>query len=448
MDSEKKETNEGSEASTQNSFSYSFKIDLSKNKVVSYASLVEEYNKEHDISDSSSDESEESHSYPVFMQGLIERLEKYGYLALSKKIGQHRSKIEKIDENFELNTPMEEHGESNENKNSQGNLEGSEESYSSGSYGVNENLYDLDDDFIDDEHEGHISIDGEREFWNAEKEGYYVISAEEFHNLINNAPASKSQNIELKRKRSLDLENVPDKMKHLLEELDDIYDVKSQGGIATAYPRGAYNQIGKIGAMIQQDEDINSECIYKIIENISGLKISSIINTIEKYLLQMKKTEAKENWQSIMKTLKNKLAPINRKRDSSQLEEINEKFKEVRDSLMKHVKIVNEFNEKYKRGSDQLDYLEEERRFINEIKFNNANIEVVDGLIRLRPENRARSAGSILSPSTQLPLIDQELVQSPIMNQQPTESLILNQEPAKGKIFEKPTFCYEDFYNI
>lgn len=144
---------------SQETPSFKFYFNPKESKIVSYVSLFDNYCRENSISDSSSDESEESHSYPVFMQNLFERLEKYGTLAQTHKIGQHRPKKPKNTDILESDPFKLQHEILIEES------ESSEESGESLSLaGINNNLYDLDDDFIDDENLCDIGIENELDF--------------------------------------------------------------------------------------------------------------------------------------------------------------------------------------------------------------------------------------------------------------------------------------------
>lgn len=263
---------------------------------------------------------------------------------------------------------------------------------------------------------------------------------------------------EIKRKRELDFDGIPNDMKIMLEELANIYEYsKSQTGSNIPYPKGAYNLIGNLGTMIQRDENINSQVVYKIIEEISGLKCKSITKAIEKYLLQMKKNEANNYFKSLTKSLKAKLSPINTKRDSSQLGDVNLILLDAKDALKKYVNFNNEFIEKYQKGKGKLDYSSEENKLFVELKHLNPNLEVLGGNIRIRVEKLARSSGSE-SQTYQIQSVASHIVQRIKTVTQETQAvtpqaIILQTHinlcsPKKGKTFDfAPKFNYEDFYD-
>ena len=210
----------------------------------SYVDLFEAYAQEHDLQVEEAQNLRSAHHYPVIMQSMISRLEKYGRLANMRDLARH-------------------------SRTSRGRKAKPEEPVNSGSEDgsdPNDRYYDLDDAFIAPE-DCDPDKENEADFEEALAEGHYMLRADFYvpqpsrppsitqKRKPAQKPAAGSGTMGRKRKARA-MSAYPDEIRKRLFALKEIYEKNKQETSVVAYPKGALKIIGEILAEMLNDEVI------------------------------------------------------------------------------------------------------------------------------------------------------------------------------------------------
>ena len=352
-------------------------------KEVSYKDLFDSFLKANGVEDltSSSEESEsENYSYPAFMQRIIERLDKYGQLALREQIGKHKSepkKKRKVSESEELDV-----AQNNEKNDKNEGEEGSESSEDSC-----ELYYDLSDNFIDDTDILQNNNADEGDLKKSIREGFGVFSIEEADKIFgkkNKRPQQKTPKktkektenvkIEFQKKPEVDIGHLDVGIKNLLDELRALYESKRKEGNAAPFPKGSVEILEKT-AKLMEDKSVNYEGVYNNISIISGQMLENVKNQFDKIKQKAQKSR-------VMIEYKKKLQVFKKKIQSASLEwsqDLRSDFLDILDRLKQSVSLTNEgISSSKSKKKPLLIYDEEEKKVTQEIKKLNPKLEKLD----------------------------------------------------------------------
>ena len=353
---------------------------LPEKREVSYKDLYNGFLKDNGVLENTSSSEEESesenYSYPAFMQRIIERLDKYGQLALSDQIGMHKSdprKKRKLEE--EKETPKEDgDGEKNDDE----KPEDDEESENSC-----EMYYDLSDNFIDD---GDIQQNGgneESEFQKAVNEGFYVVSLEDYIKSLPKTPKKPKKPKEKKETPKVDFQKKPDvNISHLsieiqekVEELRKLYEQKRKEGNPAPFPKGSAPILEKI-VQIAGNSSADAEGLYNNISVMSGQAPEAIRSQFIKIKQKIEKNSAQGELNKLMRAFKRKLT-VNDLKWSIQLR--SELFV-ILESLGKLVNTINSASSiRGKKSKPGMNYIDEEAKFLSELKkASNGKLDNID----------------------------------------------------------------------
>ncbi|CAG9332951.1 unnamed protein product [Blepharisma stoltei] len=332
---------------TKRSCKRSIKIQLSlkESKEFSYYDLYEEIAESKGFleeTESMGFTNENSYIYPVFMQSIIERLEKYGQLALQDDIGLHSAarKKMKIAENDDSCVDP--------------SLE----------------YYDLDDKFIDDTEILNDYQESDYLYEEAKKEKFYVehdttkIKAE----IVKVSKKSKEKKeISYERDETKDFENLPDDLKEAVIKLKSVFYETRRTGAKAVFPKGTLfimTQIEKLAEI----HNIRIRTINKILSKICKVKYVSIKHAMEKIKFKTEKNKAKKAYKTQRSAFSSLMRSECRKFDFNWNEELRKKLREVLRLLSNYVKISNEFVNNYSKNPKLLNYEDQEKIFIEKLK--------------------------------------------------------------------------------
>ena len=359
-------------------------VKLPEKKEVSYKDLIDSFLKENGVSEgtSSSDESEsENYSYPAFMQRIMERLDKYGQLALSDQIGVHKSdprKRRKVEEEDEEDDEKDNHEEKHYENHDQEKEEESENSC--------EMYYDLSDDFIDDSDLQKNGTNEESEFRKALNEGFFVLSLEEYQKSLPKTPKKPKKpkekkekkeipKVDFQKKLDIDISHLPAEVKEKVEDLKKLYEQKRKEGNTAPFPKGAAPILEKISSFIEA-LPVDFENMYNNISLMSGQSTENVKIQFSKIRRKLEKNTAQNDYLKLMKAFKRKLNG-NEVKWTNQLR--NEFFL-LLEALRKFVDVANNTsNSRGKKNKPCLNFLEEEAKLIVELKkTGNGKLDNVD----------------------------------------------------------------------
>lgn len=350
---------------------------------VSYKDLFDSFLKANGVEDltSSSEESEsENYSYPAFMQRIIERLDKYGQLALREQIGKHKNepkKKRKVSESEDLDVAQ--NNEKNEKNEGEEASESSEDSC--------ELYYDLSDNFIDDTDILQNNNADEGDLKRSIKDGFEVVTldhAEKIFGKKNKRPQQKTPKkakeknetvkIEFQKKPEVDIGHLDVGIKNLLDELRALYESKRKEGNAAPFPKGSVEILEKT-AKLMEDKSVNYEGVYNNISIISGQMLENVKNQFDKIKQKAQKSR-------IMSEYKKKLQVFKKKIQSTSLEwsqDLRSDFLDILDRLKQSVVLTNEgISSSKSKKKPLLIYDEEEKKLTQEIKKLNPKLEKLD----------------------------------------------------------------------
>lgn len=385
-----------------------FSLILSKSRFFSYADLLEEGQKENEqeISASSSTSRYPEHDFPVFMQNILERLEKYGQLAPRKDIGFH-SKSRK-------------HEKSNEFE-SEGQ-ECEEDAFIDN--------YDLDDKFIDD---GEINCEsGHEEEFDKDFKFYVETDVKNITNLPQKRPRKPAKKnkpktpckIDYQREISVNFENLPEAIKEQMVKLKGVYeDSRKNGAITKSMPKGVTAVLTEIYGLMRLN-DIRANNLYKIIADMNSVKINVIERAMNKISKQKEKAESEKIYIELKNKLKDALVIISKEDNFNWTDELRSQLRNVLASLQEFVIVHNEYQDLYiKKNPQKLKYEDEEKVVVSELKnISNSrldNVNLKDRIKRIVPEKISSTNSNML--------------------------LDLIIYPKIGKFFDSVEFNFEDF---
>ncbi|CAG9315083.1 unnamed protein product [Blepharisma stoltei] len=404
----------GSETSNEIKFkSPKFTLSLSKSRIFSYADLLEDYFKENDESSTpnSSNSVVPEHEFPVFMQNILERLEKYGQLAPRNDIGFHSKgrKRPKINDQ----SPGEEEDAMIDN-------------------------YDLDDKFIDDEELQYESAEEDGNLDGAKESMFWV---ETDIKTIVNTPQKKPRKsvrriktktpskIDYQRENSVYFENLPDVVKEQINKLKSIYEQNEKsGGPKKSVPKGVNAVLNEIHSLMRS-KDLDQGLLCKIISEMNKVKYKVIERAMNKISKQKEKEEGEKKYKDSYRALKEMIVKNSKNDTFSWNDELRNQLKQVLKLLEQFVAIYNEFVELYvKKNPAKLKFEEEEQKIITDLK-NIANskldnVNLKDRIKRIVPEKISSQTSNMIK-----------------------ENALGLLFPKKGKLFEAINYCSEDFYS-
>jgi hypothetical protein len=352
---------------------------LPDKREVSYKDLFDGFLQENGIEDveSSFEESEsENFSYPAFMQRIIERLDKYGQLALREQIGKHKSdpkKKRKVSEDIDNLIALPENPEEDS--------ESSEDSC--------ELYYDLSDHFIDDTDLVQNNPAEENDFQKSLNQGFSVISKEEAEKIFgkkNQKPQPKTPKkqkeknetpkIEFQKKPETDIGHLDVAFKNALDELKVLYEAKRKEGNAAPFPKGTALILEKM-LKSMEDKNVNYEGVFNNVSIISGQNIENVKNQFEKLKQKGQKSKVFNEYKKKLQVFKKKVQNVNADWNN----ELRTEFFEILDRLQRNVNFTNETldaNKGKKNAKPPLVYDDEEKKLIAELKKLNSKLENID----------------------------------------------------------------------
>lgn len=346
-------------------------LKLTEKREVSYKDLYEKFLKENgvQVSSNDSDESDESeseqYSYPAFMQRIIERLDKYGQLALREQIGMHKSDPRKKRKTSE---EVEETNENTEEKLYDGPKESSSDSENSC-----ELYYDLSDNFIDDSDLQQNGNNEEFDFQKALNEGFYIMSNEEYQKTIPKTPKKQKKpkekretpKVEFQRKLDTDISHLSNEIKEKFEELKKLYENKRKEGNTAPFPKGSAPILEKIVGMIDSGS-ADFESLFNNISLCSGQPVENVKSQFEKIRKKIDKHNAQSSYNKLLRLFKRKLANLDYKWNK----DTHAEFLNILEALNRYVNVFNAAlaSRGGKKNKPLLSYNDEENKVITELK--------------------------------------------------------------------------------
>ena len=356
---------------------------LTEKKEVSYKDLYEKFLNENGVNneESSPEESEsENYSYPAFMQRIIERLDKYGQLALREQIGIHKSdprKKRKVSEDL------------NEK------LEGNEKSGSEESEDSCELYYDLSDNFIDDSDLAQNGNAEESDFQLALNQGFYTVDFEEYKEIqkkLNKNPQKtprkknterkeSTPKIDFKKKKEVNIDHLDIIVKELLEKLKVLYETKRKEGNAAPFPKGSAELLEKLVQIIDQNPQADYEGLYNFISQTSGQSPENVKVQFEKLRSKFEKSKTQSEYKKKVQLFKKKVANSSFQWNP----EAQQELRRILSQLYNNVSLTNaSLGSRSKKNSKPLVvFEEEEEKLIQEVK--KLNVDKL-GSVDLRAE--------------------------------------------------------------
>ncbi|OMJ87946.1 hypothetical protein SteCoe_10278 [Stentor coeruleus] len=370
-------------------------LKLTEKREVSYKDLYETFLKENGVQESSgsSDESEsQQYSYPAFMQRIIERLDKYGQLALREQIGIHKSDPRKKRKTSE---EVEETKENTEEK----LYDGPEES-ASDSENSCELYYDLSDNFIDDSDLQQNGNNEENDFQKALNEGFYTMNIEEYQKSIPKTPKKQKKpkekketpKVEFQRKLDTDITHLSNEIKEKFEELKKLYETKRKEGNTAPFPKGSAPILEKIVVMVDNGS-ADFESLFNNISLCSGQPVENVKSQFEKIRKKIGKHQAQSGYNKLMRQFKRKLANSDYKWNKDNHAE----FLKILEALGRYVNVFNAAlaSRGGKKNKPLLSYNDEEAKVILELKkLSNTKLDNVN----LKAEVVDLNIGGVLNP--------------------------------------------------
>mmetsp|Transcript_27645 Transcript_27645/g.49914 ORF Transcript_27645/g.49914 Transcript_27645/m.49914 type:complete len:386 (-) Transcript_27645:1802-2959(-) len=226
---------------------------------LSYVDLLESYYSSKDLefpSETSSDSAE--HHYPLLLQSINERLEKYGQLAIVKDVAMRSKAPER---KLSVQAPEDPNNPKKRKKTLY--ME------------ADENFYDLSDRFIDDRGLNE-DVFSEKEFEQAISDGFYMIDAKDLKKKPKkNKPKSKKEGNE----------GIPKPAQKCLTRLRKLYDNKTSN-TANYFPKGVQEILKSLRFMMEKDKTCNQALIWQRVAIITGKSERDIVKFTENKLLQ------------------------------------------------------------------------------------------------------------------------------------------------------------------
>lgn len=326
----------------------------------SYVDLFEAYAQEHDLQVEEVQNHSSAHHYPVIMQSMITRLEKYGRLANMRDLARHsrssRGRKTKPEE------PL--HSSSDE---------GSD---------PNDRYYDLDDAFIAPE-DCDPDKETEGDFDTALSEGHYVLPASLFVPQPSR-PASLTQKRKPsqraaagsgpvgRKKKARAVSAYPEEIKKRLFALQEMYEKNKQETNVVAYPKGALKIIGEILVEMLNDEVCDMQSIERTelcltLSEISDQSLTRIEKIVEKQLLVNEKAKAGNQFAADAKRLKSLINAECRTLKPSWTDPLKDALAVCKLSLEANVRKTNEFNSGYNKKRGSLAFQDEEKKLEKDV---------------------------------------------------------------------------------
>lgn len=206
----------------------------------SYVDLFEAFAQEHDLQVEEAQDHPSAHHYPVIMQSMITRLEKYGRLANMRDLARHSRSVRG------RKTKPEEPAHSGSDEESD----------------PNDRYYDLDDAFIAPE-DCDPDKENEADFDEALAEGHYALRADLYVPQPSRPPSvtqkrkPKSAPVTApvgRKRKARAMSAYPDEIRKKLFALKELYEKNKQETNPVAYPKGAKKLIGEILEEMLNDE--------------------------------------------------------------------------------------------------------------------------------------------------------------------------------------------------
>lgn len=335
-------------------------FDINQIKEVSYVDLLEsQIGPQKEPEEPESPYSDMDHSYPVFMQNILERLEKYGQLALTDQIGKHRKRPRK-----------------------NSSLGGASE--------LGDEYYDLDDHFIDD---AEIQFQGNKQdFEKAEQEGFYTVSPCDIQ--LPKSPKKPTKKKSQKKqaapevvyKRKLNVNNLPDEPKNSVLDLKKIYEESKSKGNTTPFPKGANELLFKLGKTTKDNPNLDLEELAEIIGEVCNQKPQTMLRAMEKLLKQNDKNDAQKTFKHAKDSFIKRIASEGKSENFSWNEAHRQELEQLFFYLKDLVDLTNEFNQKYFKKSPTEPSLEtRQEKLIGEVKKANSKLQTIDLLAKNLP---------------------------------------------------------------
>lgn len=280
-----REQSEDSESSAEVRWAPHLEVSLEESRNISYVDLLEAHYSSKDLefpSETSSDSAE--HHYPLLLQSINERLEKYGHLAIVKDVAM-RSKAP--DRKLPVQVPEDPNNPKKRKKTLY--ME------------ADENFYDLSDKFIDDK-ELHDDKFSEKEFNDALDEGFYVLSASDLK--------KKRKKGKSKVKKEV-CEVFPAPISRALRKLAKLY-VNKTNSTMNYFPKGAQLILKSLRTLIDKDQvrtmqRANPASVLSRVASITGRSEDDILKFTDNKLAQeasrRKLAEMKKDFESLKKTI-------------------------------------------------------------------------------------------------------------------------------------------------
>ena len=335
-------------------------FDINQTKEVSYVDLLEsQIGPQKEPEEPESPYSDMDHSYPVFMQNILERLEKYGQLALTDQIGKHRKRPRKSS------------------------------SFGGGSE-VGDEYYDLDDHFIDD---AEIQFQGDKQdFERAEEEGFYTASPCDIQ--LPKSPKKPTKKKSQKKpaapevtyKRKLKVDNLPDEPKNSIFQLKKIYEESKSKRNTTPFPKGANELLYKLGKEAKDNPNLNLEELAEMIGEVCNQKPQTMMRAMEKLVKQNDKNDAQKTFKHAKDSFIKRIASESKSENFSWNEAHKQELEQLFFYLKDLVDLTSEFNQKYLKKSPNEPSLEaKQKELIDQVKKANSKLENIDLLARNLP---------------------------------------------------------------
>lgn len=351
---------------------------LPEKKEVSYKDLYEKFLNDNGVNDaeSSSEESEsENYSYPAFMQRIIERLDKYGQLALREQIGMHKSdprKKRKVVE--DLDDKPEENGKSDSD-----DSENSCELY-----------YDLSDNFIDDSDLAQNGNTEESDFQQALNQGFSTLEIEEYKEIIkkqtktlqktprkkNTERKESTPKIDFQKKKEVNIDHLDLSIKEILEKLKVLYENKRKEGNSAPFPKGSAELLEILVQTMNQNPLADYEGLFNYISQLSGQSPENVKSHLEKLRSKTEKSKTQSEYKKKVQLFKKKASNNNFQWNH----EAQQEFIKILLQLNTHITLTNASlgNRSKKNSKPLLIYEDEEKKLIQEIKKQNPRLENID----------------------------------------------------------------------
>jgi ribosomal protein L13 len=258
-------------------------ISLEDSRNMSYVDLIESYYTSRDMefpSDTGSDSAE--HHYPLLLQSINERLEKYGQLAIVTDVAMKSKAPER-----QLTMPESEDPNLPKKRKMRKFMD------------ADENYYDLSDKFIDDRglNEDHFS---EKEFYESIEDGFYMLK-----NLKQKHKATRS-----KTPRKEDEVAVP--IRRALAKLKKLY-LKKPSNSLNHFPKGALTLLKSIRHLVEKNrvsltQSSNEALVLANVAAITGRAEEDILKYTDTKFAQeaarKKLTGLKDSYKVLKKSIK------------------------------------------------------------------------------------------------------------------------------------------------